>query len=133
MKLSALICGHIFLILLNVWLTMVGNVDGSTTTTKYYITQRQLKNRLDEMRKTRDPIRTSNSNVYYIDEAAESQEYGEMGGAAPEMGSFGAEKGLAMETPMMMMMERKGSKFLSEEVIFVIVIVGLALFLCFLS
>lgn len=114
----------LFTAIRSVVLLLVFNSCVMVLSAKYYITQKDIKNQLEEMKKaTKDPISTSNSNVYYIDEAAESHEASEVG----------IEQEKPYEQGYVAIPEKKHSKFLSEEITFAVVVVTLAVFLCFLS
>ena len=98
----------------------------TSCSTKYYVAKNsELKKRLDEQKKmvSKDPIQTSNSNAYYIEDGYNSQELG--GGGYDHYGYSDGHHYVAIE--------KKHSKFFGDELSFVIIVVTLTVFFGILS
>lgn len=96
----------------------------TSCTAKYYVAKNnELKKRYDEQKKVvKDPIQTSNSQTYYIEDGYDSQELG--------YDSYGYGNEHKMNY---VAIEKKHSKFFGDELSFVIIVVVLTVFFGILS
>lgn len=106
----------------------LSQVDCSAT--KYYLTRNELKKRYDDQKKpTKDPIHTSNSNAYFVEDGLG---YGN-GYDSQELVDYEQQDGYGYSGHRYMPMEKKHSKFFGDELSFVIIVVTLTVFFGILS